>query len=116
MKSFLIDKDTGGFVLSAGSPSFIEGKEAKAQQARIRLQTIQGEYFLDPNLGIPYFSDILIKNPSIQFIEFIFADALENLGLNNIQIHGSYEKDIRKFTLAWEATDPDSGDQVSGAV
>lgn len=115
MKVLAINKDTGGFVVVAGRPTFVENIEAKGQQVRIRLKTIQGEYFLDPNLGIPYFQDILVKNPNLQFIEFIFSDALRNLGLNNIQIHGAFEKDIRRFTLAWQAVDPEFG-PVSGAI
>lgn len=115
MRALAIDKNTGGFVVVAGRPTFVQDLEAKAQQVRIRLKTLQGEYFLDLNLGIPYFQDILLKNPNLQFIEFIFSEALRNLGLNSIQIHGAFEKDIRRFTLAWQAVDPEFG-PVSGAI
>lgn len=115
MQALAIDKTTGGFVVVAGRPTFVKDLEAKAQQVRIRLKTIQGEYFLDPNLGIPYFQDILVKNPNLHFVEFIFSDELRNLGLTNIQIHGSFEKDLRRFTLAWQAVDPEFG-PVSGAI
>jgi hypothetical protein len=101
---------------SGGSPMFINGKDAKAQQARIRLQTFQGEFFLDSTLGIPYFGNILVKNPNILYIQSIFTDALTALGLVNVEVHGQYDKLSRQFTIAWQATDPDSSDQIGGIV
>ncbi len=63
--------------------SFVEGKlqlvtgaTRTRQKLRIRLSTFLGEWFLDQRVGIPYFRDVLVKNPDEAIVRGIFADVI----------------------------------------
>ena len=45
--------------------------DAIAQQIKIVLKTFIGEWFLDTTVGIPYFEDILKKNPRSEVVETV---------------------------------------------
>ena len=49
----------------------INGPERVAQDLKIAFLTFLGEYFDDPNVGVPYQSSILVKNPDRVLIESI---------------------------------------------
>ena len=53
-------------------------RETMAQNIRISLQTIKGEWFLDTGLGIPYF-EIFGFSVSTQTLKHIFSEAVEEV-------------------------------------
>lgn len=55
---------------------FITGAEAILQRIKVRFRFFLGEWFLDQRLGIPYYRDILVKNPDTLLITSIFRKAL----------------------------------------
>lgn len=46
--------------------------ESVAQHLRIRMQFFLGEWFLNLREGVPFYRDILVKNPSTQTVRAIF--------------------------------------------
>lgn len=56
----------------AGDASLLEGAERIAQQIRVSLQTVLGEWFLDVTVGVPYLERVLVKSPDRAGIEAIF--------------------------------------------
>ena len=54
------------------------GKDAIEQQLRIRLRFFFEEWFLDQRVGIPYYREILIKNPNLQLVRSIYKEAIES--------------------------------------
>jgi hypothetical protein len=52
------------------------GLEAIRQHCQCRLRFFLGEWFLDTSIGVPYFEDILIKNPSLPILNDIFKDQI----------------------------------------
>lgn len=56
--------------------SLVQGEEAIQQQLRIRLQFFLGEWFLDTQVGVPFYRDILIKNPNLALIRDVFRRAI----------------------------------------
>lgn len=53
----------------------LKGAEALAQRLTVRYKFFLGEWFLDTRQGIPYFRDILVKNPNLSLIQSIFRRA-----------------------------------------
>ncbi len=53
-----------------------------------RLRVFYGEWFLDNTIGIPYFTQILIKNPDQASIDALFQN--EILGVPGVQALVSY--------------------------
>lgn len=51
-------------------------KRAAAQGIQSRLQLLKGEYFLNLLEGIPYFTHILVKNPSFPLIRSLISNAV----------------------------------------
>ncbi|MFZ7141547.1 hypothetical protein ACLSY0_00065 [Avibacterium avium] len=69
----------------------VNGVNQKAQQIKVVLLTFLGEWFLDTTIGLPYFDEILVKNPDSSRIQAIFrkkimqvsgVQAVERLELN----------------------------------
>jgi hypothetical protein len=54
--------------LDLSRPGFIDGREYAAQKIRQRLAFILGEWFIDQELGIPWFEGILVKDPNLEWI------------------------------------------------
>lgn len=50
----------------------VNGVNQKAQQIKVVLLTFLGEWFLDTTMGLPYFDEILAKNPDSSRIHAIF--------------------------------------------
>lgn len=65
---------------------------AVAQHLRVRLQFFLGEWFLDLREGVPYYRDILKKNPSQQAMLAIFrrvildTPGIEALNFLNLRV------------------------------
>ncbi len=61
-------------------------KTAVAQHLFVRLRFFLGEWFLNPSEGIPYFTKIFIKNPSLSLITSIFRKViLETPGVKAVE-------------------------------
>lgn len=60
------------FIVTDGDIMLIDNAERVAQQIKIQLKWILGEWFLDTTGGMPYLESILVKNPNIALIRNIF--------------------------------------------
>ena len=54
----------------------ITGIDALRQRLRMNLSTFLGEWYLDPDLGMPYFSQVFKKNVSIGTLNSIFRQEI----------------------------------------
>lgn len=65
------------------------------QSTKIRLRFFKGEWFLDTDAGVPYFSDVLVKGPEARgHVESIFKRAI----LSTPEI-----KTLKSFSLDFDA-------------
>lgn len=63
----------------------VDGIDAIKQSLSMRLKTFLGEEFCDETIGVPWFTDILIKNPSFLVVgEILKAKILETKGVTDI--------------------------------
>src|SRR4051812_32765987 len=53
-----------------------DGQAAVTQNVLQRLQMFLGEWFLDNTIGLPYFQQILVKNPDQSKIDALFANQI----------------------------------------
>jgi hypothetical protein len=58
---------------------FIEGADRVAQQIKINLLSLLGEWFLDNRYGVPYLEEILVKNPHIASVETILRNHISSV-------------------------------------
>jgi hypothetical protein len=58
-------------------PAWITGPDAVIQRVQVRFRFFLGEWFLDQRLGVPYFRDVLIKNPDPLVVSTVFRKVLE---------------------------------------
>lgn len=57
-------------------PRWLKGPDAVIQRVKVRFRFFLGEWFLDQRLGVPYYRDVLIKNPDTLLISSIFREVL----------------------------------------
>lgn len=76
MTDIQIDLSNGDIALVEGDIILVDGPEAVAQNLRVRFQFFRSEWFLDTRLGVPYFTDILVKNPDPRRLDFIFRQVV----------------------------------------
>jgi len=58
--------------------TLLEGSDAVEQHWRIRMRHFRGEWFLDRRTGVPYYEEILKKNPNPATLRFIFRRVTES--------------------------------------
>ena len=73
------------------------------QAIQIRLRWFRTEWRLGPELGIPYFEEILVKNPVENRIKNIFREALLEVdGVKEVKKINFGKQDHRTYTLEFE--------------
>jgi hypothetical protein len=68
-----LNEDTGDI---GNQPTILTGVAAILQRIRVRFRFFLGEWFLDQSLGVPYYRDVLVKNPDQLVISTIFRRIL----------------------------------------
>lgn len=82
------------------------GIDAVAQSCRIKLQMFRGEWFLDLDVGIPYWDEILGQKAAaaIAVARQEFRDALLSVDgvLEVIKLEIAYDAPTRGLTITWQ--------------
>ena len=72
-----VDVNISDIVLTDdGDIMLIDNAERVAQQIVISLRFWLGEWFLDTSLGVPYLEYVLVKNPNINHVRQVIAEAI----------------------------------------
>jgi hypothetical protein len=97
---------TGDLDLTGHRLNLTTGEEAIEQNLRVRLRFFLAEWFLDRSQGIPYYRDILVKNPNLLLVRSLFRTAILNTtGISSVDsLDLTLDKQARKLTLAFQAT------------
>ena len=79
--------------------------ENLAQRLLIRLRTFRGEWFLDENLGIDYFGQILGKNRNKSTVDTIIQSEIlqEQEVLQLAEYNSVYDNALRKLNISFKA-------------
>ena len=95
--------DDSGVVLRGGDWAFAVDREGIQQRISQVLKTIAGEWFLDLDYGLPYFEQILIKNPNLPSLTDLFRRALLSVkGVSSVErLNLSLDTTSRTLTVSW---------------
>lgn len=95
--------DDNGVVLRGGDWAFAIDREGIQQRISQVLKTIAGEWFLDLDYGLPYFEQILIKNPNLPSVQDLFRRALLSVkGVSSVErLTLSLDTTSRTLTVSW---------------
>lgn len=95
----------GDLALENGTLAFVGGPRLVRQRLVSRFRFFSGEWFLDQRQGVPYFRDVLIKNPDLGVVRSLFRRLILStpgvLGLDSYELH--YDQRERRLTFSFEA-------------
>lgn len=99
MVDIALNATSHDIIIKDGDFLLIDDAERVAQQIKVKLLTLLGEWFLDTTWGVPYLEYILIKQPNRALIYQILREQILSVddvkGLNSLDL--GY--DVRKRTL-----------------
>jgi len=99
-------KDDGlGLVFFNGDLVLNFGADAVKQHIGQRLKMFSGEWFLNLSEGVPYYQDILVKNPNPDIIDGIFKNViLSTPGVDELLTFNlNYDAALRTLSLDFSA-------------
>ncbi len=111
-KDLLLDTSTHDLKVTGFDLSLVTGIDYIVQKLKIRLLFFLREWFLDTTEGVPYYDDILVKNPNVvpNIDTILKAHILETPGVNELTSYESdYDNALRKLTVTFQCR-TDEGD------
>lgn len=106
----LLDRDTHDMVFVNGAtPVTQDRRDVVAQRLKIKLMTFLGEWFLDQDIGVPYFQRIFAKQSSRASVDAIFQQQiLTTEGVVQIlEYNSSLESSTRTFSFTFRVLTED---------
>lgn len=93
-------------VIKDGDLLLIDNAERVAQQIKVKLLTLLGEWFLDTTWGVPYLEYILIKQPNPELIRQILSEQISSVddvkNLSSLEL--DYQVEFRILTVEYEVS------------
>ena len=89
--------------------AIIEGVQAVRQKLACRFRMFLGEWFLDQRQGVPYYRDVLVKNPNLGVIRSVFRKVILTtpgiLGITKFALTFDKPNRLLLFDFIAQATD-----------
>lgn len=105
MIDLALNKDTHDLYFDNADLTLVNDIDSVEQHLKVRLLFYLREWFLDTTSGVPYFSDVLIKNPNIPDIENIFKSKI--LDTNDVEeileFNSTYDPSSRVYSISFKA-------------
>ena len=104
MSDYKLNGD-GSYAVEDGDFVLLTGADAIRQHIQIRLRFFRGEWHLNPEEGIPYYSQILTKTMSLGAIESLFRETVAGTpGVSKIQsLNLTYNENTRHLSVSFSA-------------
>jgi GTPase SAR1 family protein len=104
MIDLAIDKTTHDLYIESDDLQLVNNIDQVEQSLKIRLLFFRDEWFLDTTSGIPYYTDVLVKNPNIPNIDSIIkatiADTPEVEEL--LEFRSEFNRSARTYTVIFK--------------
>ena len=83
----------------------VEGLSYTTQLVKCRLLTVLGEWYADNTIGLPWFSDVMIKAPDLGMIEGLISTNIRECPhvISVTSIKPSLDKSSRILNVSFEA-------------
>jgi hypothetical protein len=106
MRDLKLDQE-GDLMISEFDLRLTNDSEIVKQRIRQALLTFKGEWFLNTQLGIPYYESILEEKNSLQAIKAILMDAIKKVeGVKELtQFELKYNNDTRLVSINFSVID-----------
>jgi hypothetical protein len=101
-----LDTTTHDTAYDGVNQSVVSDRDQVKQNIKIRLLMIQGEWFLNSQIGLPYFEKILVKNPDFSAIDvMIKATIVDTPEVTGITAYSSmFNKTARRLSVSFQAS------------
>lgn len=88
-----------------GRTRMIGGADRVRQQIKVTLLAFLGEWFLDTTFGVPYFEEVLVKNPDRSAIEAVLRSRILDVpGVTRVgRLALDVERTLRALRVSFEA-------------
>lgn len=107
----------GDLVYENGAcPVVSEGREDLAQRLRIKLLTYLSEWFLNQDVGVPYYQAIFGKQRSKAAVDIIFQEQIlsEPDAVELVEFNSSLDRATRQYSLSFRVrTDEGVTDEIT---
>ena len=92
--------------LSGGQLQLVGGAAWVRQAIQTSISLVLGEWFIDPTVGMPYFDQVLVKNPNLSLVRSVFKKAILAVphvtGLPTLDLN--FDRAARELSLSFVAT------------
>lgn len=104
MNDVAVDKITHDLFLNDNDLQIASGADQLEQNLKIRLMFFKNEWFLDTDSGVPYYENILVKNPNIGNIESIYkAIIMDTPGVQEIlEFKSEFDNTTREYSISFK--------------
>jgi hypothetical protein len=103
--AFNLKLDSNHDIIIGRGTTRTSGLDYTMQLTKTRLLTLLGEWKANPTLGLPWFSEVMIKTPDLSLIEGLILDCIKQtphvLDVTNITL--ALDTQTRILTVSFEA-------------
>lgn len=103
---FIFDSDSDDMTLdSTGQLAVTQSfTELVGLRIRTRLRTVQGEHFLNRNLGVPYYEEVLVKNPDVESVNNLLISSMADVeGVQKVlEFESTFDRETRVFHVRFK--------------
>jgi len=112
MNTLLLDRTNWDLCIDAsGNIAMAKAPYSLAQDAASAIRLFLGEYWFDTTIGIPYFEQVLGKNPPVNLLKTLIIDAAKTVP--GVQSASVYLTSIKSGQVSGQVQLTDSSGNIS---
>ena len=118
--NFMVDRVTGDLATTTDGTQIgrtLRTIDTLEQRIRTRMQTFMGEWYLNEEMGVPYFQEVLVKNPDVARVRALLLAALLSVeGVKQVtKFNVAFIPGDRRFTVDFHCISDDE-EEVEGSL